>query len=61
VPGKRNTTIWLNEGTGGILKANCDSVMACGAASTGLPEMMRPNIFVLVVEKIRKYWLGFLY
>jgi hypothetical protein len=40
--------MWLKDGTGGILKANCDSVMACGAASTGLPEMMRPNMVVVV-------------
>jgi hypothetical protein len=35
-------------------------VMACGAASTGLPEMIRPNIFVIVVKMVRKYPFLFL-
>lgn len=36
--------MWLKGGVVGILKAYWASVMACGFASTGRPEMIRPNI-----------------
>lgn len=44
LPGREKTAIWLKAGCDGTWKAYCVGEMACGCASTGRPEIRRPNM-----------------